>query len=495
MNKWNYKKYLSLGAVVSPLILTTSCIQITNNNSNGFAKQAAKSDYKLIKRFQKTSRFEFVENSFQNKLSIADKQFISEHLPSFFDSKEKIDHILRFRSDDFYKDYELVGYEPYDQEALLVVYFKNNAYKKLHIAELDFDLEPELDFVILQGFKKAPLEDSKVLTLNNKATPNMVGIAFENNENNLISANGSFVNYLATQEPQEYPTTWFLLSAGHPFFDKMDGSSFDLNVFNTDGKITTKARVIQDGRNQWDHDISYFKKMLPEKYQNLDIKPFLDYSILEVKFNSVEEAKKYTAKSFNISYLTDNLLQDRVGFYDFQENKAVYKEIERKHKYIETRAKSLDSEIIEFSNFFYNTAEISFLKNQKVFEINGEYFIDLSILQPVRDTKLGAGSSGVLAFNDDNYYLKVAENQNDGLWILTSTAPEIRYVFELPFKFELLGGSEELYEEVKKLTYDIFANLSKESKHQTKSFIKTFKKLYPNGKLGIEAYYTDNTEK
>ncbi|WP_426460893.1 hypothetical protein [Mycoplasma hafezii] len=384
-----------------------------------------------------------------------------------------LDKILFLTNPDEYENFQLAGFEYWDEYGMLIVYFKNNAYS--------FLTSDGYSSIMIEGFQKIkPKKVQNEIIKENYNAPNQIGFYYQN-ENKYISGNGTFLNYLKPKTG--YPTKWFLFTAGHLFFDKFDDKLFQMNLFTTENDTKVNVRVIQDGRNHIKRDISALSSLLPEKYRNLKLNSYLDYAILEINFENEEIAKKFTSIDESDSLFSKSSLRNEIGYFDFQKNDTItFKSFENQAHHT---IPFIDSnELIDLVSLYQPNIFVPFLENNKVFEIDNQYYIDLSPLVMFSNSNFSHGSSGMVVSNEDKPFIKTSNSNNDGLWLPLKTdlsLPDALYhvyneQIDIENKFEVL---RELY-------YDIYFDIENNFVKQNKSFMSTFKKLYPNENLGFD---------
>ncbi|WP_036452097.1 hypothetical protein [Mycoplasma buteonis] len=479
-----FKKILSLGfPITGGIILAGISIYISAKQKNP--------KFEYFNKLDKLHSYNLFHNNgslFSQSTSISkygiflDNNYKTTRYPSDIKRVKDVDNIFKFTNYNIYSNTVLVGTEAFDEIGTLILYFVDS---KIY-SETNIDnIEPkEMQRVIISGFLKKERKSSSnevktTLTANNQ--PNNIGFYYQNNAKKYLG-NGNFFNFLKPNN-EKYPTKWFLLTAGHLFYDLFDKNSFDLNIFNTSIDIQVKAKVIQDGRNQWNSELSFFKKFLPDNLKEKEILPYLDYAILEINFKNAEDARKVTSINIeeNVFHKTYGL-NNSVGYYDLNDNnQPVYKYINNSNRY--NYKYSNQNGVQNPSRYYiYSYLEVPYLKNQKVFTINGKLYIDLSYYEIFTDTQLGFASSGLVANPLYIPYIKLAENDIDGLWMILWNSYRITLDYREIFRKQF---NEETYEAYSNLSYNILFE-DKYAPNQNKSFEKTFNELYKNQELGFK---------
>ncbi|WP_156954223.1 hypothetical protein [Mycoplasma buteonis] len=410
--------------------------------------------------------------------SFSDNSYRVSRYPSDVKTIQDVDNFYKFEDKNFYTNFVLVGREVFDEIGVLVLYFERREnFSQKNIEKLNPN---NMHKVILNGFRKKDISSKKPETTINAATEvNNIGFYYQNSDKTEIG-NGNFFNFIKTND-NSYPRKWFLITAGHTLYDAFDKESFNLNLFNTDVNIKVQAKVVQDGRNQWDYDLTLLTKNLPDNLKEKGISPYLDYAILEIDFQNEDDAKKVTSTNIkdNIFYQIYGFKKP-TGFYDIEEEKSVYKYIESSNRYNYKYSKYF-SEPTSANSEIYSYLEVPYLKNEKVFILNDKLYIDLSYYEIFTDTKLGLGSSGIAVNADITPYIKIAENKNNGLWMPFLNTNKLRESYETILNFLFNDNVSNTYID---LGYNILFE-DKYAANQSKSFEKTFQNLYPNSELGF----------
>ncbi|RIV16874.1 hypothetical protein [Mycoplasmopsis gallopavonis] len=307
---------------------------------------------------------------------------------------------------------------------------------------------------------------------------NNVGYTLDINENQGMLANGRFFEFLSPKNTNQYPTKWFMLTTGHTMVSKFDLPKFTFKIFNNNAEKEVEAKVILDGRDQWDTNLEPFKALLPEDYQNIELHSYLDYAIVEVNFATPEDAKLFTSTDWQDNILfSQNELDNQLGYFDKNaNNQTVYKSISNPNRgYKLLYKKDGYNKVLwpEFTN--------SFLIDQRLLKINGQNYIDFSTNFKIKATNFPEGSSGVVIGNyRTNLWIKTASTNEDGLWLPTRISEKEQDVFK---SILATRTNAKIAESWSNLTYDIIGNFEREN--SGKSFIKTFQKLYPESEPGF----------
>ncbi|VEU58616.1 hypothetical protein [Mycoplasmopsis gallinacea] len=394
---------------------------------------------------------------------------------------DDIDEILEFKSNDLYQKYYVYGVEAFDEIGHLIIYL---------IDKKDWNGEEITDFshinfenIQIDDFKQQKTPDIPVSIKREKEIDNSVGLKILNSDNEMTTGNARFVNYLSPDNESQYPTKWFLLSAGHLFFDQMDQEEFDLTLFHTNLEDkTVKAKVIQDGRDQWNFSAEVFKKFLPWEYRDKELHTYLDYAIIEINFETEEDAKKWTSTKPQNDIFSDsyrNNFSTFSGYFDLENGENVFKYIDTENKWLYL------FDPVYFGLRINNSTQ--FFANDQIINSNGTYYVDLSTSIMPSGTKFKQGSSGVVEKINSIPNIKIAFNEKSGLWMPTKIVEEFEF-FKDVFSSKISENAG-IYL-MSNFKYDIFNH--NEKLNQSKSFDKIFETLYPNKTLGFKIQKNSN---
>ncbi|WP_426461198.1 hypothetical protein [Mycoplasma hafezii] len=462
-----YKWILSAG-IISLSTAPISCVNLFTEKNN-FEKTIT---YE-IERFSYFNNTQITLNEspfLSNYANVINLDYISQHYASSIKTAADLDKIMVFLDKSYYEKYHLVAFEYLDEQGILILYFKDDMYSKIpFFGYLNF---------IIKGFKKKDREFHSLKTSNqNLTSKNSVGFYYTSN-NKTILGNGMFLNYLKPTN-HSYPNKWFLFTVGHLFWDQFDNKPFEINIFNTQKNVKALAKVIQDGRDTFNNDLSKIKNLLPNNLQNEEILSYLDYAILEINFNSEYEAEQVTSDNINDTAFKTILFNENLGYFDYQNNRSQFIYYDGRNHFNEKYFNS--PTIIGSVSNYYSKTKVPFFDEYKVFKLQDRNYIDLSPTFIFKNTNFDSGSSGLISSNHNNNFIKIANSNNKGLW--------------LPFNFEFknlsdqltaqynLGDSDEWYEYFKQFSYDIY--FERPNINQNKCFIKTIRELYPNRTLGF----------
>ncbi|QIW61967.1 hypothetical protein [Mycoplasmopsis gallinacea] len=415
-------------------------------------------EYKKIDNFKRS--FELYENVIKNKYVDQIKTLTN------------IDSLIYFYDNSIYDEYKVYGLEKLVDQGILVIYLIES--KNWDGQEISDFSDKKIYTISIGGFLKRNVS-YKLLESENHKIDNSVGIKITNSDQETTIGNARFINYLSPDNEGEYPKKWFLLSAGHLFFDQMDQEEFGLTLFHTNLEDkTVKAKVIQDGRDQWSIKMTPFEYFLPEEYKDTELHSYLDYAIIEVNFDTEEEARKWTSTSqenniFSESY-TNNFNQN-AGYYDVQNNQSVFKHIETKNKQL-----LLDA----FKTLIINKISFNFFEDKKFFELNGKKYIDLSSMIMPTGTDFEKSAQGSVEKINSVPNIFIGTSQNNGLWLPAKMTSEFQYFDKYYSRQYPNSGSLLMFN----YRYNIFYNA--DNLNQAKSFDKTIETLYPTKRLGFE---------
>ncbi|VEU58614.1 hypothetical protein [Mycoplasmopsis gallinacea] len=415
-------------------------------------------EYTKIDNFKRS--FELYENVIKNK-------YVDQ-----IETLTNIDSLIYFYDNSIYDEYKVYGLEKLEDQGILVIYLIES--KNWDGQEISDFSDKKIYTISIGGFLKRDVS-YKLLESQNHKIDNSVGIKITNSNQETTIGNARFINYLSLDNEGEYPTKWFLLSAGHLFFEQMDQEEFDLTLFHTNLEDkTVKAKVIQDGRDQWSIKMTPFEYFLPEEYKNSELHSYLDYAIIEVNFESEEEARKWTSISQENNIFSENYVNkfnEDSGYYDIQNNQSVFKHIQTNNKHL-----LLDS----FKTFLINKISFNFFEDKKVFELNGKKYIDLSSMIIPSGTNFEKSAQGSVEKINSSPNIFIGTSENNGFWLPTKITSEFKYFEKYYSRKYANSGSLLMFN----YRYNIFYNA--DNLNQAKSFDKTIETLYPTKRLGFE---------
>ncbi|QIW61968.1 hypothetical protein [Mycoplasmopsis gallinacea] len=477
--KFNKKKlFLFSGGLVSLVVATSGLAYILAKSKE--EKKLTFKEFSPIQKLYNLSMYHNLDYKYGPSTSM-DWRFFNFKRDNIINKKasdikniDDIDDIIEFDSNDLYQKYYVYGVEAFDEIGHLIIYLIDK--KDWNGEEITDFSNIKLENVQIENFKEEKIPDVPVSIKTEKEIDNSVGLKILNSNNEMMTGNARFINYLTPENQGEYPTKWFLLSAGHLFFEQMDQEEFDLTLFHTNLEDkTVKAKVIQDGRDQWNFSAEVFKKFLPREYRDKKLHTYLDYAIIEVNFQTEEDAKKWTSidpENDIFSDLYKNNFYTSSGYFDLENGENVFKYINTENKWLYL----FDS--VRFNLRIDNSTH--FFANDQIINSNGAYYVDLSTSIMPSGTKFQEGSSGVVEKINSIPNIKIAFNEKSGLWMPTKIVEEFDF-FKDVFSSKIKDNAGTYL--MSNFKYDIF-NYN-EKLNQSKSFDKTFEKLYPNKKLGF----------
>lgn len=350
---------------------------------------------------------------------------------NIYDKDLKLDEIINFK----YKkeNFKITRWYRIREMGRVIVYIRASE----HIIS-----NPERNeiFLILDGFDhEIKLPDKNTET---REIVNNIGIKIVNNEAGTITnSNGFFIDY-EINEKDNYPTTWYLMLPLHSleyfsnlnnyelnskYINKAYKQNSDFFIYNSIESVNKKdVNLVFAGFDIFNSNLNYLKKFSNKfnEYENLE--EYIDFAVLEIKFDSEDEAKKFTSIS-EVDYFSKIFLKENVSFKPF--DKFNFQFINTSNNLTVTNndynSKSViyqHSPYIFFNSKNFNTSFMinnNFISKSNFNNIDGNKYIDITTGIGFSKTGFGDGSSGSIIFNNDFFGYKVSNyrNLNSGIYV------------------------------------------------------------------------------
>lgn len=289
-------------------------------------------------------------------------------------------------------------------------------------------------FVILDGFDhEIKLPDNNIET---REIVNNIGIKIINNEAGTITnSNGFFIDY-EINEKENYPTTWYLMLPLHSLEYFSNLNNYDLtskylskkykensifSIYNSNSSLELKnVNLVFTGFDIFKSNLNYLKNYSNKFNEDENIEEYIDFAVLEIKFNTEEEAKRYTSIS-EIDYFSNIFLKENVNFtpfdkFNFQFRNAKDNSIVKSNNYYVDDDPYLHyNPYILFNNKSFKTSFLinnNFISKFNYNQIDGENYVDITTGIGFSETGFDNGSSGSIIYNQDFFGYKVSNYRN-----------------------------------------------------------------------------------
>lgn len=294
-------------------------------------------------------------------------------------------------------------------------------------------------FLIIDGFERESQiqnHDTSKKIINNTA------IKIVNNESGTITySNGFFFDYLI-KDDESYPKTWYLMLPLHSLEYFSNVNNYELNskyinkaykqnsdffIYNSIESVNKKdVNLVFAGFDIFNSNLNYLKKFSNKfnEYDNLE--ECIDFAVLEVKFDSEDEAKKFTSIS-EVDYFSKIFLKENVSFkpfdkFNFQFINTSNNSTVANNNYNSKSVIYQHSPYIFFNSKNFNTSFMinnNFISKSNFNNIDGNKYIDITTGIGFSKTGFGDGSSGSIIFNNDFFGYKVSNyrNLNSGIYV------------------------------------------------------------------------------
>ncbi|MBW0594361.1 hypothetical protein HUN03_00800 [Mycoplasmopsis anatis] len=333
-------------------------------------------------------------------------------------------------------NFKITKYFKLPELGRLIVYIKASE-------QIISDPENNQIFVIIDGFQPEKLVQSDEISKEGtRKIKNNIGIKIINNESQTITnSNGFFFDY-AINEDENYPKTWYLLVPIHSleYFSNINNyeltskylnntyeQNSELHLFNSNESISLKdVNLVFAGFDIFKSNLNYLKKFSNNFDEHDNLEEYVDFAVLEVKFDNEEDAKKFTSIS-EVNYFSKIFLKNDINFkvfdkFNFQfinsdKNSRIFNAkywpesvIYKYNPYIIFNSKTFNTSLLINNNFI---SKLNFNN------INGSKYIDITTGIGFSETGFNDGSSGSIIFNNDFFGYKVSNyrNLNVGIYV------------------------------------------------------------------------------
>lgn len=176
------------------------------------------------------------------------------------------------------------------------------------------------------------------------------------------------------------------------------------SIYNSNSSLELKnVNLVFTGFDIFKSNLNYLKNHSNKFNENEEIEEYIDFAVLEIKFNTEDEAKRYTSIS-EIDYFSNIFLKEDVNFipfdkFNFQFRNAKDNSIVKSNNYYVDDDPYLHyNPYILFNNKSFKTSFLinnNFISKFNYNQIDGENYVDITTGIGFSETGFDNSSSGL----------------------------------------------------------------------------------------------------